>query len=281
MSNDKINETFVGELYFGNIDVTDLLLNGKKEIYDLDVQPYNIIVLPINNQILCANYNDKCLTLYDHKLNLIKKVDRINGEEFAPIGMVLNQKEKNMYISDYDNNRILIIDSEFNKIKSVGSTGSGDDQFLGPFDMCFQKNNLYVCDYYNKRVQVYSKDLELLKSLNVDYLTWKIEASNSKLCVESGSSGIHFYNLDDLSQYKNYNHGICRICELNSCFYEINQKSKKVFCYDNDGNLKEEVILNGLDSFINDNWDGTFIEIKGFLLMISSSKKSLVKFSKN
>ena len=195
--------------------------------------------------------------------------------------MVLNRREKTLYISDYDNNRILIIDLEFNKIKSVGQSGSGDDQFLGPFDMCFQNNTLYICDYYNKRVQIYSKDLELLRSLKVDYLTWKIKASNSKLCVESGdSSGIHFYNLDDLSECKTFNHGVCRISEINSSFYEINQKSKKVFCYDNHGNLKEEILLSGLDNLIKDGWDGTFIEIKGFLLMISSSKKKIIKFSR-
>ena len=156
-----------------------------------------------NNQIISANYHDKCLTLYDKNFNLSKRIDRINGELFAPIGLTVNHTEMSIYISDYDNNRILNTDLEFNKLKSVGSSGSGDNQFNGPFDMCFQNHNLYICDYYNKRIQIYSKDLEFLKTLKVDYLTWKIKASNSILCVESGdSSGIHFYDLNSLSRQK-------------------------------------------------------------------------------
>lgn len=276
----------IGEIYFVDknkkIDVAGLLKYGRREIIDIDVQPYNIIVFP-NNQILSSNCNDKCLTLYDQNLSLVKRIDRINGEEFAPVGIAIDEEEKTLYISDTQYNRILMTNLEFHKIKALGSTGSADNQFNTPSDLCFQNNHLYVCDYHNKRIQIYSKKLELLKSLKLDCLAWKIKASNSILCIEPGyPDGLHFFSIKNLQFMfkKNYNHGVCRISEINSCFYELSHKLKKVYCYDMNGNLKEEIILNGVDHFLTCTWDGNFIDFNQTLLMTCLNKKKIIKFTK-
>ena len=273
----------LGQLYFSHHkqanDVIDLLLNGKKETFDLNVAPYDIIVLA-NNQILTTNYNEKCLTIYDENLELVKKVNRINNEIFGPIAIVLLPEEETFYILDCSNHRILVTDSDFKFVKSFGSFGKSNNQFSHPYDLCFITNNdLCVCDYYNKRIQIYSKSLKFLKSLKIDFNPWKIKASNSILFVQS-INGICFYNLNDLSFVQSFNHGICRLSKIDSNIYEVNYKTKKLFCYDEKANLKVEMNFTFNEENLKDSQDGAFVELNEKLYMISASRKKIFKLSK-
>ena len=284
VSMQEIDEKLVGNLHYAlkNVNITDLLKNGNKEIFDIQVNPHDIIEFP-NNQIIFSIHINKCLALMDQNLNLVKIIDRIDNETFAPLGIAINKEEKRFYISDSRNNRIIMTNLEFKKIKSIGSKGKENNQFDRSSDLCFRKDNLYVCDYLNKRVQVYTSELEYVKTLRVGYNPWKIKASDVILCVEAGdqSPGIHFYNLIDLSLYKKYEHGVCRLSEINSCFYELSHVAKKVYFYDEMGNLKDEILLNGMDKYLQTIWDGTFIHFNGSLLMNSYYEKKIIKFSKN
>ena len=136
------------------IDVADLLQKGKHEMFEVGLAFY-IIVLP-NNQILMAHYSAGCLGFYDEHLKCVKRIDKINGENFKPIGIALHLKEKKLFITDNLNHRIIMTDLEINFMKSVGSRGAEINQFNGPNGLCLLNNNLYVCDYYNKRIQVYN-----------------------------------------------------------------------------------------------------------------------------
>ena len=60
-----------------------------------------------------------------------------------------------------------------------------------------------------------------VKSIELDCGPWKIEASNSIICVNTLRGKVHFYNLNDFSFIPSYDHGDCRISQINSCFYEI------------------------------------------------------------
>jgi hypothetical protein len=64
---------------------------------------------------------------------LIKRIDKINREIFQPSTILANFDEKQFYICDNLNHRILITDLDFNFIKSVGSKGSEMLQFDGPY----------------------------------------------------------------------------------------------------------------------------------------------------
>ena len=75
---------------------------------------------------------------------MIKRVDRINGEKFQPSTIMANLDEKQFYICDLQNDRILITDLDFNFIKSVGSKGSEMHQFKAPYDICFSASKFYV-----------------------------------------------------------------------------------------------------------------------------------------
>jgi hypothetical protein len=261
------------------IDVEELLKNGNKDTFDIDVKPCEIVVFQ-DNQILSTNHDEKCLTLYDHNLNFVKRIDRINGEIFHPLGIAINFEEKRLYISDNYNHRIIMTDLDFNFIRSVGSKGTEYSKFHGPYDICLISNNLYICDFNNNRIQIYSKNLELIKSVKLDYQPWKVKGTNSIICVESNSPcGINFYNLNDFNLIQNYDHGLCRISQINSNIYEYCSKTKTIYCYDERANVKEEISLNVTNDSLAGVWDGLFIQYNGFILMTSDSKKKIIKFS--
>ena len=48
-SKEKVNEDFIGKIYFDennkSINVEDLLKNGEKCIYDLDIQPVDLSII--------------------------------------------------------------------------------------------------------------------------------------------------------------------------------------------------------------------------------------------
>ena len=219
ISKENFNEDLLGKIYLDNknksIFVAELLKNGEKHVYDLDSMPYDICSK--NDQIIISHSN--CLKIYDKDLNFIKKVDRINGEEFYLSAILANFDVKQFYICDNLNDRILITDLDFNFIKLVGSTGSENCQFDNPCDICFSNSKFYICDNDNKRIQVYSKDFDFVTSLKVEYYPWKIKSTNSTICVVADDQdGIYFYNSNDFHLIRNYNDLEGRISQINSMF---------------------------------------------------------------
>jgi hypothetical protein len=279
VATDIIDEKVIGSFVFEkkSIDVQKILKSAIPEMIDVNISTFEILVLP-NDHLLSANYYEKNLTLYDENFNLLKTIETINNEKISPLGIAINEKSQ-LYIPNFDRHQIFMTDIEFNKIKSVGTLGNDNTQFKHPYGICYKNSNLYVCDYGNKRIQILTEDLEYEKSFHVNYAPWTIKASDSLLCVESANpEGIFFYSINDLSVQHTYNHGYCRISEINSNFYEFSRTTKTVYCYDENGGLIEEIKLNGIDDFIKHSWDGTFLNFKENIFMTCSSSKKMIKF---
>ena len=251
------------------IDVADLLQKGKHEMFEVDVV-YDIIALP-NYHFLMVHFSDGYLGYYNEHLKCVKRIDKINGENFTPIGIALHLKEKKLFLSDYLNRRIIMTDLQINFLKSIGSFGAEINQFDGPNDLCLLNNNLYVCDYNNKRIQVYNTELIYSQSLMVNYHPQEIKTLNSKLFIQSAESGLFIYNSNDFSLLKKFEHGLCRISKLDSDIYEFNHETKKLFCYDEHANLKEEINLTSVNENLIGVWDGTFIVFNRAFLLIPCS----------
>ena len=284
ISKKLVSEKILGEIFYlyeSDIYVKELLVNGKTKIIELNQDVFDILVLD-NNRVVCSNYNQNWLLLYDQNFNLVRKVEKINGESFNPRGLACS--DIHLYIADQLNHRILMTDFEFNKIKSVGSLGRGIDQFNGPTCICLKNEILCICDWSNKRIQVYNKDLEFMKSGSVHYFPWVIKASNLFIVVQPGSlKSLFIYELNSLKLMQKVDNPNewCRLSVINSNIYRFNSKSRSVLVYDENGNLKEEIIINNVDTkLISDIWDGTFIAFNGDLLMTSYSAKKLIKFSR-
>ena len=120
-SKEEMHENMIGKLYFEPISFEDLLEIGEKRIYDLGVSVQDILI--IDDQIIVAGSYDNCLAIYDIQCNLVKRIDTINGETFAAIAVASNLEDKIIFICDDLKYRILMLDFDFNFIKSVGWYG--------------------------------------------------------------------------------------------------------------------------------------------------------------
>ena len=70
--------------------------------------------------------------------------------------MFLAIHHKHIYITDTDNNRVLIYDTNGTQLHSFGTRESGEGEFNGPMGITVDTSgNVYVCDYYNNRIVVY------------------------------------------------------------------------------------------------------------------------------
>ncbi len=283
VSKEIVSQKLIGYIVYQSraVDVEEFLVKGKAEIIQLNHDVWDILALD-RNRFVCSSRHNKCLILYDKYLNLIRTVDKINEVSFLPVGIA--SYDNHLYIADQLSYSIIKLDNELNKIKSIGSLGSGSNQFRSPYGICCKDGILYICDNGNQRIQIYNKDLEFFDSVEVNYTPWLIKITNSLIFVQAGQvKSLFIYDYYSLSlKHKIDNPAeYCRLSEINSNVYRFNCKSKSVLFYDENGNFKEEITINNVDgNFLSDALDGTFIEFNCYLLMTSFSGRKLIKFSK-
>ena len=96
----------------------------------------------------------------------------VDGYFNGPTDIAFDSSD-NMYISDgYFNSRVAKLDKHGDWIKSWGSRGRKDGQFMLPHGIGVDReNNVYVADRSNRRIQVFDSDGKHLRNivLNVPY----------------------------------------------------------------------------------------------------------------
>jgi hypothetical protein len=74
----------------------------------------------------------------------------------------------NFIVSDSNNDRILVIDSDGNLLKTIGKTGNGDGEFRKPLGVTTDNNdNIYVADSGNGRVEEFNKYGAYIRTINI------------------------------------------------------------------------------------------------------------------
>ena len=73
-----------------------------------------------------------------------------------------NHKDK-IYVSNSEENRVIVTDLELNMIKIIGTHGKSNDQFDHPRGVSYYKSYIYICDYGNIRIQILN-DIKLLEN---------------------------------------------------------------------------------------------------------------------
>ena len=263
-----------------NENIREKIRNADYTINDLEIRPFDSIVLP-NDLILFANRDDKKLTLCDENFKVIKTIDKIDNRGFYPEAVALNGKNNRIYFTNRDSHEVIMTDLNVCKIKSFGSIGSIERQFNDPCGICYIDGFVYVCDSKNERIQILNEELEYCKSVPLDYEPWLIKGSNNLICIErNDGQGISFYDLKaNFSLIHNYEHGWGKISNLNGCFYECCVKKKRIYCYDEEGSIIEEINIDRFDNIISNSWDGYLFSFKKNLLMLCYNKRKIIQFS--
>jgi DNA-binding beta-propeller fold protein YncE len=101
-----------------------------------------------------------------------------------------------MYVSDgYGNSRVVKIAKDGTWVKTVGTHGSGDNQFSTPHGIATDaQGNVYVADRGNFRIQVYDGDLNFKKSFGGVGAPWSVQVTPKYIYSGDGTGKI--YRLD-------------------------------------------------------------------------------------
>jgi len=200
-------------------------------------------VLP-NQNLLSVNSTPWNLTLYDENFNHTRSIDQISGQKIKPLSVTTNDKNV-IFIACVD--EIIATDLEFNKIFKYGSKGSDIDQFQYPSGIAFEEDFLYVCDRNNKRIQKLfasiSSEILFSKNYVLRYKPDQIKVSNGVACVRQFYfNSILFYDLNSFELKFKYDNLNGSISEIGGIFYSFDFTSSKIYCYDKDGEILNEIL---------------------------------------
>ena len=252
--------------------ISRTIQNGHFEMVLIDFIPYAICELS-NGSFVATHINQ--ISVFDENLIQFKKVDFSN---FA-FGCAISN-DKNIYITDWNNSCICLMDKELNIIKKFGTKGSNNNEFNNLTCICCRDDFLFVCDYSNRRIQILKLDFEYHDTIQLNCFPLSIEVSNTTIGICGFEGGIYFYDRRTKAFKKQYpNNIIGRISFIGSNFYVLSYKpSKKVYVFDAEGNLLEEFEIEIFGKLITDIKDGIIFSSKDYLFVSSFSRKTILKF---
>ena len=91
------------------------------------------------------------------------------GQFDKPYFVIVEKESGDIYVSDYNNNRVQVFDSNLEFKRNFGSKGMAEGQFKNPLGMAFDsKGNIIVCDYSNHRVQMFDRKFQFVRSFGCE-----------------------------------------------------------------------------------------------------------------
>lgn len=265
MSDETIEQTLIGNLNRNlTIDEKYNLLNkslnnSNYKLINVNTRISDIAVLS-NDYLLTANYDQSNLTLFNKNFELIKTINKFSNQitnnmmraKIYPLCLAVNNRKKEIYITDYSLHKIYIVDFEFNLLFTInanGVKGTFNGQFQYPFGIMYNQCNnfIYICDKGNKRVQVFStcneadvSRYEFIRLHQLDYEPYQIKQLNQLACITTYSK-FYFYDITTFQLKINYRHHYGIICNLfGKYFIEYDFKLRKIFCFNENGSLIDE-----------------------------------------
>ena len=81
------------------------------------------------------------------------------GRRFCPCVVAFSSSNRRVYVTDWENDCILVLNSDLTFSSSFGKKGSGKGQFDGPLGIaCDSTGKVYVADRGNHRIQVFTAE---------------------------------------------------------------------------------------------------------------------------
>ena len=246
-----------------------------------------------DDHLLLTNYKERKLVLYDKNLDQIKKINKIetnssldepenesiDKENLGSVCIDINQTREFIYISDYNNHKVIKCDLNYRSVKVTEGQTENNSKFKHPFGISFHEDSLYVCDCSNKRIQKLNGDsLNFVAFFDLDYKPWRIKIGNNVACVRATITkpSINFYELKKfqfLIRYEDRN-GI--IGFFNSRFYEFYGPTKKIFVYNStNGEVENEIETDGLGMGNITSRNGAFIKFNQNIILGSHDSQKL------
>jgi hypothetical protein len=229
-------------------------------------KPIDLCVLP-NGKLACTtNNSNRSILLYDENLNFIKSIEKINKPEY-----ITCNKVNRIYLSDSKHNQIIMTDIEFKKLKIF------DNKLNNPLGITYFNKHVFVCDNQNKRVLKLNDEIDFIASFSLDFQPWQIHLLQNVACIRPFDTGsIFFYNIEPFLFKTKHDYHYGTISIMNSCFYEYYCGNKKIYCYNIDGKIVEEVKTVVWTNEATHLKDGCLVDFNGKILFSCWSSGKII-----
>ena len=117
------------------------------------------ITITSNDEVIIADWSNRCVVVLDNKLNLLKAIGQGNGDSrlVSPDGMAVTYNI--IAVRDGGSHQVKKYSLQGELLSVIGCHGNKNGQFNQPRGLAFNSNKLlYVVDGNNCRVQVFQQD---------------------------------------------------------------------------------------------------------------------------
>ena len=124
----------------------------------------------------------------------------------GPVSIAVHPQTHKVYVSEFGNHRIQVLNSDLTYSSSFGRYGSNNGEFNLPRDLSTDRNgNVYVADRYNHRIQVFTADGVYLRQFGKEGegegelkgpVSIAIDSHNVVYVVEYGNNRVSIFSTD-------------------------------------------------------------------------------------
>ena len=180
------------------------------------------------------------------------------GMFMNPWGVAVNEKDE-IAVTDFNNHRVQVFNSDGNYLRSFGQYGNRNGEFQNPRGIAFHKNgNIFVVDSGNCRVQIFSGEDEYVDSFGglgsldshlSDPGGLSVDNDGNIIVADAGNKLIKIFspNGEFLSKFggkKSFNHPVhCVQCDRYLVVSDTEEHCVKVF--DRNGNFQYKFGMKG------------------------------------
>ncbi len=131
-----------------------------------EIDPKGVVISERRDIYIADNMADRVLKL-NAKLEVVKSVGGRGwelGRFHDPRGLALSKDDTKLFVCDWGNGRVQVLDTDLRVLGSIGSSGSGEGELGFPMDVsCDSAGSIYIAEFY--RVQVFSQDGVFLRTI--------------------------------------------------------------------------------------------------------------------
>ena len=161
--------------------------------------PRGVTVNHNTGNIYVADTYNNCVKVFDKTAKYLLKFGDGKGEGKMshPRGLLIHGNR--VFVSH--SNCILVYELDGKFVSRIGSAGSGELQFNGPFGLSTDESNndIYICDYSNNRIQIISENLQYKSQFGKDTLHYPLDITLYKdniFVLDDSNPCLHIYNKD-------------------------------------------------------------------------------------
>ena len=154
----------------GRESATEVRINGNKDgsykiSYSLRDQGRYKVTVKVNGQhVRDSPFSVQIKSLQVRPVSSFGQFGSSAGMFKSPWGVTVNERDE-IAVTDFDNHRVQIFNSDGNYLRSFGQQGNRNGKFNNPRGIAFHKNgNIFVVDSGNCRVQIFSGEGEYVDS---------------------------------------------------------------------------------------------------------------------